>query len=198
VVKLSRNERLLYRSNKQTLIHVGHTEATGVYEKFYSELNKKDLLYQFPVAGILGMTQKPQVVFPNKNKNVLSFPDIQVNKIFKDIVGAVKESCNKFNLSYDTNRYYLSCDLLESPPTDFWHDQSSASKPALFGILCLGDSISNIKINEAPLALSLGDIVISEAGNKIVYLDSFKYLSIQVLPVSELKGQYLEKWIPLC
>ena len=198
MVKLSRNERLLYRSNKQTLIHVGHTEATGVYEKFYSELNKKDLLYQFPVAGILGMTQKPQVVFPNKNKNVLSFPDIQVNKIFKDIVGAVKESCNKFNLSYDTNRYYLSCDLLESPPTDFWHDQSSASKPALFGILCLGDSISNIKINEAPLALSLGDIVISEAGNKIVYLDSFKYLSIQVLPVSELKGQYLEKWIPLC
>lgn len=195
---MSRNERLLYRSNKQTLIHVGHTEATGVYEKFYSELNKKDLLYQFPVAGILGMTQKPQVVFPNKNKNVLSFPDIQVNKIFKDIVGAVKESCNKFNLSYDTNRYYLSCDLLESPPTDFWHDQSSASKPALFGILCLGDSISNIKINEAPLALSLGDIVISEAGNKIVYLDSFKYLSIQVLPVSELKGQYLEKWIPLC
>ena len=197
MVKLSRNERLLYRSNKQTLIHVGHTEAAGVYEKFYSELNKKDLVYQFPVAGILGMTQKPQEVFPNKNKNVLSFPDIQVNKIFKDVVGAVKESCNKFNLSYNTNRYYLSCDLLESPPTDFWHDQSSASKPALFGILCLGDSVSNIKINETPLVLSLGDIVISEAGNRIVYLDSFKYLSIQVLPVSELKGQYLEKWIPL-
>ena len=194
---MSRNERLLYRSNKQTLIHVGHTEAAGVYEKFYSELNKKDLVYQFPVAGILGMTQKPQEVFPNKNKNVLSFPDIQVNKIFKDVVGAVKESCNKFNLSYNTNRYYLSCDLLESPPTDFWHDQSSASKPALFGILCLGDSVSNIKINETPLVLSLGDIVISEAGNRIVYLDSFKYLSIQVLPVSELKGQYLEKWIPL-
>ena len=198
MVKLSRNESLLYRANKNTLIHIGHIESNGIYEKFYSELNKKDLVYKFPVAGILGMTQKPQEIFPNKNKNVLSFPDIQINKIFKDVVGLIKESCNKFNLSYETNRYYLSCDLLESPPIDFWHDQSSASKPALFGILCLEDSVFNIEVNETPIALSLGDIVISEAGNKIVYLDSFKYLSIQALPVSELKGQYLEKWIPLC
>jgi len=41
-------------------------------------------------------------------------------------------------------------------------------------------------------------VVISEAGNRVVYLSSFKSLNIQVLPVSELRGQYLEKWIPLC
>jgi hypothetical protein len=67
----------------------------------------------------------------------------------------------------------------------------------LFGILHLGDSASKIKINETPLTLNPGDIVISEAGNRVTYLDSFKSLNIQVLPVSELKGQYLEKWIPL-
>jgi hypothetical protein len=114
------------------------------------------------------------------------------------VVGLIKEFCIKFNLSYESNRYYLSSDLLDSRPLDFWYDQSSASRPALFGILCLEDSVSRIKINEIEMSLSLGDIVISEAGNKIIYLDSFKSLNIQVLPVSELKGQYLEKWIPLC
>jgi hypothetical protein len=196
--KLNRNERLLYKSNKDTLIHRGRINPDGLYERFYLELNKKDYLYQFPTSGILGISQKPNLIFPNKDKNILSCPDIHINKIFKEIVVLIKESCSKFRLSYDANRYYLSSNLLESPPIDFWHDQSSGSKPALFGILCLGDSVSNIKINETPVVLNPGDIVISEAGNKVVYLDSFKYLSIQVLPVSELKGQYLEKWIPLC
>jgi len=68
----------------------------------------------------------------------------------------------------------------------------------LFGILHLGDFASKIKINEALLTLNPGDVVISEAGNRVVYLSSFKSLNIQVLPVSELRGQYLEKWIPLC
>lgn len=196
--QLSRNEKLLYRSNKDTQINIGHIEPTGLYESLYLELNKKDLIYKFPVAGILGAVQKPQDVFINKDKNVLSLPDIKINKLFKDIVGLIKESCNKFNLSYEANRYYLSCNLIESHSLNFWYDQSSASRPALFGILHLGDSVSNIKINETFLTLNPGDIVISEAGNKVAYLDSFKSLNIQALPVSELKGQYLEKWIPLC
>ena len=198
MAQLSRNEKLLYRFNKDTNINIGHIEPKGLYENLYLELNKKDLIYKFPIAGILGTVQKPQEVFPNKDKNVLSFPDIQINKIFKDIVSLIKESCTKFNLSYKANRYYLSSDLIDSHTVNFWHDQSSASRPALFGILHLGDSVSSVKINEIQIDLNPGDIVISEAGNKVTYLDSFKSLNIQVLPVSELKGQYLEKWIPLC
>ncbi len=195
---MSRNERLLYRSNKDTLTYLGHIDSNGLYEILDSELTKKDFLYQFPITGILGTSQKPQMLFPNKNKNVLSCPDINVNKVFKKIVNLIKEACLEFNLSYEANRYYLSSSLSENQLTDFWYDNSSASRPALFGILCLEDSISSIKINEKKLSLNLGDIVISEAGNQVVYLNSFKSLSIQALPVSELKGQYLEKWIPLC
>lgn len=195
---LSRNETLLYRHNKNTLMHTGNIESSGLYEIFYSELNKKDLVYKFPITGIVGMTQQPQTVFPNKDKNVLLFPDIRINKIFKEILALTKESCAKFNLSYEANRYYLSSCMLDSQSANFWHDQSSASRPGLFGILCLDDSTYKIKINETILSLSLGDIVISEAGNRVVYLDSFKSLSIQVLPVSELKGQYMGNWIPLC
>lgn len=198
VVKLSRNESLLYRSNNNTLTHTGHLDSAGLYEKFFRELNKEEKVYQFPIMGILGTSQKPEIYLPNKNKNILSFPDAQTNKIFKEIVYLIKESCKKFSLSYEINRYYLSCDLVDSHSTNFWHDHSSASRPALFGILHLGDSASSIKINEAPLILNPGDVVISEAGNRVVYLSSFKSLNIQVLPVSELKGQYLEKWIPLC
>lgn len=198
VEKLSRNERLLYRSNKDTLIHVGHIDPDGLYEVFYSELNKEDFLYQFPTSGILGFSQKPKSVFPNKGKNILSCPDIQINKIFKEIVSLVKESCNKFNLSYEGNRYYLSADLTESHYNNFWYDQSSASRPALFGILNLENFKSRIKINEIDLSLDPGDVVISEAGNRVIYIDSFKSLNLRALPVSELKGQYLEKWIPLC
>jgi len=198
VAKLSRNESLLYRSNKDTLINIGRVDPTGVYDNFFRELNKEEQIYKFPIMGILGTSQKPDIVFPNKDKNVLSFPDAQTNKIFKEVVSLIKESCNKFKLSYESNRYYLSSDLIDSHTTNFWYDQSSASRPALFGILHLGDSVSNIKINEVPLTLNPGDIVISEAGNKVTYLDSFKSLNIQALPVSELKGQYLEKWIPLC
>jgi len=195
---LSRNESLLYRSNKNTLTHMGHTDVAGLYEFFFKEINKEEHIYKFPIMGILGTSQKPQITLPNKDKNILSFPDSRVHKIFKDIVDLIKESCSKFNLSYESNRYYLSCDLVDSHSTNFWHDQSSASRPALFGILHLGDSASKIKINEALLTLNPGDVVISEAGNRVVYLSSFKSLNIQVLPVSELKGQYLEKWIPLC
>lgn len=198
MAKLSRNESLLYRSNKDTLINIGRVDPTGVYDNFFRELNKEEQIYKFPIMGILGTSQKPDIVFPNKDKNVLSFPDAQTNKIFKEVVSLIKESCNKFKLSYESNRYYLSSDLIDSHTTNFWYDQSSASRPALFGILHLGDSVSNIKINEVPLTLNPGDIVISEAGNKVTYLDSFKSLNIQALPVSELKGQYLEKWIPLC
>jgi hypothetical protein len=198
VAKLSRNESLLYRSNKNTLIHIGHIDETGLYNNFFKELNKEEYVYQFPITGILGTTQKPIATLPNKYKNILSFPDVQTNKVFKEIIHLIKEFCIKFNLSYENNRYYLSSDLVDSHTTNFWYDQSSASRPALFGVLNLGDSISNIKINEVSLPLNPGDIIISEAGNKITYLDSFKSLNIQVMPVSELKGQYLEKWIPLC
>jgi hypothetical protein len=195
---MSRNEKLLYRSNKNTLIHTGHVDSSDLYEIFYSELNKKDFLYKFPITGILGINQVPQTVLPNKDKNPLSFPDIKINKAFKEIVNLIKESCKEFKLSYEANRYYISCDILDSHSSDFWYDQSSASRPALFGIMCLDDSTANIKINEIHLSLSPGDIVISEAGNRVAYLNSFKSLNIQVLPMSELKGQYLEKWIPLC
>lgn len=198
VEKLSRNESLLYRSNKDTLVHVGHIDPIKLYKNFYIELNKEELIYEFPIIGILGLTQKKQTILPNKDKNILSFPDVQINKIFKEIVTLIKEFCIKFNLSYDANRYYLSSNLVDSHSTDFWYDQASASRPALFGVLCLGESVGNIKINEISLSLNPGDIVISEAGNKVIYLDSFRSLNIQVLPVSELKGQYLEKWIPLC
>lgn len=198
MVALSRNESLLYRSNKETLIYSGHINSEGIYKIFDSQLNKKDFLYQFPITGILGTSQSPQILLPNKSKNILSCPDIEINKIFKKIVNLIKESCIEFNLSYDANRYYLSSSLSDNKPTDFWCDHSSASRPALFGIWHLGDSISSIKINEVSLSLNPGDVVISEAGNKVIYLDSFKSLDIQVLPVSELKGQYLEKWIPLC
>lgn len=198
MVKLSRNESLLYRSNNDTLIHTGRLDAAGLYEKFFRELNKEEKIYQFPIMGILGTSQKPETYLPNKDKNILSFPDAQTNKIFKEIVYLIKESCKKFNLSYETNRYYLSCDLIDSHSTNFWHDQSSASRPALFGILHLGDAASKIKINKVPLTLNPGDVIISEAGNRVAYLSSFKSLNIQVLPLSELKGQYLEKWIPLC
>lgn len=194
---MSRNESLLYRSNKSTLTHTGKIESSGLYEVFDSEINKKDFVYQFPVTGILGITQQPKVIFPNKNKNILSCPDIRINKVFKELVGLIKESCSKFNLSYEANRYYLSSSISDSHNMDFWNDQSSASRPALFGILCLEDSVSNIKINETVLSLGLGDIVISEAGNRITYLNSFKSLDIQVMPLSELKGQPLERWIPL-
>jgi hypothetical protein len=188
----------LYRSNKKTLIYSGHINSEGVYKIFDSQLNKKDFLYQFPITGILGTSQSPKILLPNKSKNILSCPDIEINKIFKKFVSLIKESCTEFNLSYDANRYYLSSSLSDNKPTDFWHDHSSASRPALFGIWHLGDSVSSIKINEVFLSLNPGDVVISEAGNKVIYLDSFKSLDIQVLPVSELKGQYLEKWIPLC
>ena len=198
VEKLSRNEKMLYRSNKDTLINIGHIDTEGLYDIFYSELNKKDYLYQFPTSGILGMNSKPRHVYTNKDKNILSHPDVRINKIFKEIVALVKESCSKFNLSYEVNRYYLSSYLSDSNSTDFWYDNSSASRPAIFGILSLSDSVSNIKINESSLSLNPGDILISEAGNRVIYQDSFKSLKIQVLPVSELKGQPLEKWIPLC
>jgi hypothetical protein len=67
----------------------------------------------------------------------------------------------------------------------------------MFGIISLDSQKSKVSINETDFEIHPGDIIISEAGNKIVYYNKFKSIVFYVSPLSEIKNQYSQKWMPL-
>lgn len=184
----SPNQNLLYRPNRETHIVKNNTDVIGFYEKAVAH-RVGDILYKFPLeeANIIN--------YPNSNP--LSIYDEQAYKILADVVETIKESCKKYDLSYKKNKYFLYSEIVEDQNPEFWYDAGGASKPNLFGIISLDNASSNIFINENSLTLNQGDVVVSEAGNKIKYTRPFKSIVFYVSPVSTIKNQYSQKWIPL-
>ena len=183
----SPNQNLLYRPNRKTYVIKSNTDTLGFYEKI---LYKTDVLYSFPELEATSALQGQ----PN---NPLCIYDEQAHKILSDVVEAVKECCKKYDLSYKKNKYFLYSEIVENQDPNFWYDAGGNSKPSLFGIVSLDTSISNISINEESLILNPGDILVSEAGNKIKYSKPFKSLVFYISPISTIKNQYSQKWIPL-
>jgi hypothetical protein len=67
----------------------------------------------------------------------------------------------------------------------------------MFGIISLDSEKTRLLINKEEFEIEPGEIIVSEAGNKIVYSNRFKSIVFYVSPLSEIKNQYSQKWIPL-
>lgn len=186
----SPNQNLLYRPNRKTYVVKSSTDTVGFYEKISENPIKEDLIYSFPK---LEPTSNLQVDL----NNPLSMYDEQAYKILSDVVEAVKECCNKYDLSYKKNKYFLYSEVVENQNPNFWYDAGGNSKPSLFGIISLDSVVLEVSINEDNLILSPGDILVSEAGNRIKYSKPFKSLVFYISPISTIKNQYSQKWIPL-
>ena len=148
--------------------------------------------------GFLPEETKIEVpIYSENNKNVFFIYDDKVNSLFRYIVSLIKIACKDHDLDFDKNKYFLSSSLIKKIDPSFWYDTGGMSKPALFGIMSLDTDIKEIEVSGVLKKIAPGDIIISEAGNKIKYSSQINGMLFNVAPLSMIEKQYPHTWIPI-
>lgn len=192
VIIANKNENLIYRQTRDTILEKQSFDVSGLYDAIHNELNKTQKIYMFP-------SKDEKIVYINDKEeyNLFYMHNMQMYLLFEKVVSLIKDTCVKHEFSYSKNKYFIFSSLIEDQNPDFWYDAGGTSRPSLFGIISLDLNKTKISINGSDIFLEPGDIVISEAGSKIIYSAPFKSMVFYVSPLSEIKNQYSQKWIPL-
>ncbi len=188
----NKNENVIYRKIRKTISSKGYFNTDGLYEKIISELSKSEKVYSFP-----DIEERSVSIYNINTFNPLLMHEDQMYLLFKTISELVKKTCLDYEFSYSKNKYFIYSSLVENQDPFLWYDAGGTSRPAMFGIVSLDSKTTSLFINDTEFDLEPGGIIISEAGNKIVYSEEFKSLVFYVSPLSEIKNQYSQKWIPL-
>jgi len=188
----NKNENVIYREKRKTISSRDNFETSGLYEKIAIELDKSENLYTFGMSD-----EKISKVYNKNNYNPFFMHDEQMYFLFQKVSYLIKNACMEHDFSYSKNKYFIYSSLVEDQDLSLWYDAGGTSRPSMFGIISLDSKKSKISINDTNFDINPGDIVISEAGNKIVYYNKFKSIVFYVSPLSEIKNQYSQKWIPL-
>lgn len=192
MIKQNKNQNVLYRPNREIKITSGHFNPEGLYSKIDKEFNKKNIVYRFPEE-----TKTEVPLYSENNKNVFFIYDEKVYGLFIYIVSLIKKACKDHDLNFDKNKYFLSSSLIKEIDVSFWYDTGGMSKPALFGIMSLDTDIKEIEVSGVLKKIAPGDIIISEAGNKIKYSSQINGMLFNVAPLSMIEKQYPHTWIPI-
>ena len=192
MIKQNKNQNVLYRPDREIKITLGNFDPEGLYGKIDKEFNKKNVVYNFPEE-----TKIEVPVYSENNKNVFFIYDDKVNSLFRYIVSLIKIACKDHDLDFDKNKYFLSSSLIKEIDPSFWYDTGGMSKPALFGIMSLDTEIKEIEVSGVLKKIAPGDIIISEAGNKIKYSSQINGILFNVAPLSMIEKQYPHTWIPI-
>lgn len=188
----NKNENVIYREKRKTISSKDNFETDGLYEKIKEELDKSEKLYTFAMPN-----EKISKVYNKNSYNPFFMHEEQMYFLFQKVSSLVKSACIEHGFSYSKNKYFIYSSLVEDQDLSLWYDAGGTSRPSMFGIISLDSQKSKISINETNFDINPGDIIISEAGNKIVYYNKFKSIVFYVSPLSEIKNQYSQKWIPL-
>ena len=188
----NKNENVIYREKRKTISSRDNFDTSGLYEKIKIELEKSEIIYAFAKSD-----KKISKVYNKNNYNPFFMHDEQAYLLLQKVSYLVKSACKDHEFSYSKNKYFIYSSLIEDQDTSLWYDAGGTSRPSLFGIISLDSQKSKVSINDTDFEINPGDIIISEAGNKIVYYNKFKSIVFYVSPLSEIKNQYSQKWIPL-
>ena len=192
MIKQNKNQNVLYRPDREIKITLGNFDPEGLYGKIDKEFNKKNVVYNFPEE-----TKLEVPIYSENNKNVFFIYDDKINSLFRYIVSLIKIACKDHDLDFDKNKYFLSSSLIKEIDPSFWYDTGGMSKPALFGIMSLDTDIKEIEVSGVLKKIAPGDIIISEAGNKIKYSSQINGMLFNVAPLSMIEKQYPHTWIPI-
>lgn len=192
ILTQNKNENVIYRQIRDTLLIKDRFETNGLYDKIINELNKSESIYNFPSSNEVSIS-----LYNNNSYNLFLMQDDQMYMLFKTVSALIKEACVKYEFSYSKNKYFVYSSLVEDQDSDFWYDAAGTSRPAMFGVISLDSKNTKISINATEVEIEPGDIIISEAGSKIIYSSSFKSIVFYISPLSQVKSQYSQKWIPL-
>jgi hypothetical protein len=188
----NKNENVIYREKRKTISSRDNFDTGGLYEKIKIELEKSERMYTFAKSD-----EKISKVYNKNNYNPFFMHDEQAYLLFQKVSSLVKSACKDHEFSYSKNKYFIYSSLIEDQDPSLWYDAGGTSRPSMFGIISLDSQKSKVSINDTDFEINSGDIIISEAGNKIVYYNKFKSIVFYVSPLSEIKNQYSQKWIPL-
>ncbi len=189
---INKNENVIYREIRKTISVRDKFDTSGLYEKIIKELNKSEKIYTFPESD-----EKIFKMYDKNNYNLFFMHDEQMYFLFQKVTNLIKIACKEHEFSYSKNKYFIYSSLVEDQDPDLWYDAGGTSRPSMFGIISLDSHKSKVSINDTIFEIEPGDIIISESGNKIVYSNKFKSVVFYVSPLSEIKNQYSQKWIPL-
>ncbi len=189
---INKNENVIYREIRKTISVRDKFDTSGLYEKIIKELNKSEKIYTFPESD-----EKIVKMYDKNNYNLFFMHDEQMYFLFQKVTNLIKIACKEHEFSYSKNKYFIYSSLVEDQDPDLWYDAGGTSRPSMFGIISLDSHKSKVSINDTIFEIEPGDIIISESGNKIVYSNKFKSVVFYVSPLSEIKNQYSQKWIPL-
>jgi len=189
---INKNENVIYREIRKTISVRDKFDTSGLYEKIIKELNKSEKIYTF-----LESDEKIFKMYDKNNYNLFFMHDEQMYFLFQKVTNLIKIACKEHEFSYSKNKYFIYSSLVEDQDPDLWYDAGGTSRPSMFGIISLDSHKSKVSINDTIFEIEPGDIIISESGNKIVYSNKFKSVVFYVSPLSEIKNQYSQKWIPL-
>ena len=188
----NKNENVIYREKRKTISVKDKFDTLGLYEKIINELDKSEKIYDFPHSN-----EKYIKVYDKNNYNPFFMHDEQMYFLFQKVSLLIKNTCEKYQFSYLKNKYFIYSSLIEDQDPYLWYDAGGTSRPSMFGIISLDSEKTKLLINEEEFEIEPGEIIVSEAGNKIVYYNKFKSIVFYVSPLSEIKNQYSQKWIPL-
>jgi hypothetical protein len=192
MIKQNKNQNVLHRLNREIKIISGHFDSEGLYNKIDKEFNKKNIMYKFPEEAKIEVP-----IYSENNKNVFFIYDEKIYGLFRYTVSLIKTACKDYDLDFNKNKYFLSSSLIKEIDPSFWYDSGGMSKPALFGIMSLDADIKEIEISGVLKKISPGDIIISEAGNKIKYYSPINGIFFNVAPLSMIEKQYPHTWLPI-
>ena len=188
----NKNENVIYREKRKTISVKDKFDTLGLYEKIINELDKSEKIYDFPHSN-----GKDIKVYDKNNYNPFFMHDEQMYFLFQKVSLLIKNTCEKYQFSYLKNKYFIYSSLI----SNFVFSESREIIPNIEGLDVPPASYhkegSWSSINEEEFEVEPGAIIISEAGNKIVYSNKFKSIVFYVSPLSEIKNQYSQKWIPL-
>ena len=188
----NKNENVIYREKRKTISYKDNFDITGLYDKITNELNKSEKIYNFP-----NFEEKNINVYNKNSYSPFFMHDEQMYFLFQKVVSLIKNVCKEHEFSYSKNKYFIYSSLVEDQDPSLWYDAGGTSRPSMFGIISLDLQKSKVLINDMEFEIGPGDIIVSEAGNKIVYYNKFKSIVFYVSPLSEIKNQYSQKWMPL-
>ncbi len=188
----NKNENVIYRETRKTISLNGYFKTDGIYEKVINELNKTEKAYSFP-----SLNENIFNVYNKNTYNLFFMHDEQMYLLFQKVCSMVKEFCIKYELSYSKNKYFAYASMVEDQDPQYWYDAGGTSRPSMFGIVSLDSFKTKISINGTNFDIESGGVLISEAGSKIIYSEPFKSIVFYISPLSEIKNQYSQKWIPL-
>jgi len=189
---------ILYRKDDDAIVFKSNVLDTSmILDLINNYENSRDTILSFK-SGTSAEWVREQSVAGDLSKNVLGIYNSSIYDILLEIKKMLSEACRVYDINIEKSRYYISSEYISGVKSDAWYDFGGIRIPCFSGMVILDGELQKIQIGKESIDVKAGDMLLFEAGHKIVYgSESLNMISFSIAPLSLLQGQYPQKWIPI-